>query len=319
MAPFLTTVAGRRIKASHLADIDPVVNSGLPPLTPQVIGKSPDDLRLFLQAIRSLGYNTCDLNAGCPWPMIVKKGRGAGLMGDADNLRRMLDTGCSVMPGGFSIKVRLGLDSPDLLPQIMHVINDYPLKAITVHARTARQRYEGCVDLEGFAAALRVCRHPVFYNGDILTKSDFHYLREMFPGVAGWMIGRGAVIDPFLPSRLRAAAADETDTRCMSPPDYGADGDGKAEADHIKRLRAFLEEYYELSASELCGPAPLMGRIKELWSYLHRRFVDGDFLWKQIRTCRQPAAYQRILLEWWARPPSLAAVPDGIVLPSTLP
>ncbi len=29
-------------------------------------------------------------------------------------------------------------------------------------------------------------------------------------------------------------------------------------------------------AAKLCGPAPLMGRLKELWSYLHASFENDD-------------------------------------------
>jgi tRNA-dihydrouridine synthase B len=289
VSPFLTTVAGTRIKATHLADIAPERNRELP-LVPQVIGKSAAELRTLLLAIRGLGYTRCDLNAGCPWPMIVKKGRGAGLLRDADALRRMLDAGCDVLPGGFSIKVRLGIDEPGLLLQRMELLNAYPLLEITIHARTARQRYEGQVNLEAFAEALQACRHPVRYNGDIRTAADLNDLKAAFPAVAGWMIGRGAITDPFLPARLR----------------------GDERAPEIARLRAFLDDYAAQSAAELSGPAPLMGRLKELWGYLHAGFEQGERLWRQIRTCRTPDAYRRILSQWWRNNPVLARIPDGI-------
>ena len=289
VSPFLTTVAGTRIKATHLADIDPARNQDLP-LVPQVIGKSPAELRILLLAIRELGYTCCDLNAGCPWPMIVKKGRGAGLLRDADNLRRMLDTGCQAMPDGFSIKVRLGIESPDLLLPRMEILNAFPLKMVTIHARTAHQRYEGRVNLIDFGHALQACRHPVCYNGDIRTPADFAYLQKAFPTVSGWMIGRGVIADPFLPARLI----------------------GDARIPTFERLRAFLEDYTAQCEAELCGPAPLMGRLKELWSYLHTRFADGEKLWRQIRTCTRPADYRAILTRWWAEPPTWSIPSDGI-------
>lgn len=289
VSPFLTTVAGTRIKTTHLADIAPERNLDLP-LVPQIIGKSAPELRTLLLAIRDLGYARADLNAGCPWPMIVKKGRGAGLLRDADTLRRLLDTGCEILPGGFSVKVRLGIDSPDLLQARLGLLNEYPLREVTIHARTAHQRYAGHVNLPAFAQALPVCRHPVRYNGDIRTPADLERLRAAFPSVAGWMIGRGAVIDPFLPARLR--------------------GDARPPA--VERLRIFLDDYAEQSAAELCGPAPLLGRLKELWSYLHLRFAEGEGLWRQIRTCRRTNDYRRVLDAWWSRGPALAEVPDGL-------
>lgn len=289
VSPFLTTVAGSRIKATHLADIDPARNQDLP-VIPQVIGKSAAELRILLLAIRNLGYTRGDLNAGCPWPMIVKKGRGAGLLRDGDNLRRMLDAGCAVLPDGFSLKVRLGIETPDLLLQRMDIINAYPLTEVTIHARTARQRYAGHVMLEEFAQAQQACRHRVIYNGDIRTMADFTYLKSAYPAVSGWMIGRGAIADPFLPSRI-----------C---------GDDRPPS--LERLRAFLEDYHAQSEAELFGPASLLGRLKELWSYLHVRFEDGALLWKQIRTCKQTAEYQRILSQWWQRAPTPALLENGI-------
>jgi hypothetical protein len=104
------------------------------------------------------------------------------------------------------------------------------------------------------------------------------------------MIGRGIIADPFLPGRLRG------DPRPIT----------------IARLRAFLDDFCDQSARELSGPAPLLGRLKELWSYLHVRFVDGAFLWRQIRTSRQPDDYRRILDDWWGRNPPLADLTDGI-------
>ena len=36
-------------------------------------------------------------------------------------------------------------------------------------------------------------------------------------------------------------------------------------------------------AAKLCGPAPLMGRLKELWSYLHASFESTDTGLRQIQ------------------------------------
>lgn len=294
VSPFLSTVAGTRIKSGHLADILPERNAALP-LTPQVIGKSPAELRHLLLAIRALGYTACDLNAGCPWPFVVRKGRGAGLLRDAATLRAMLETGCEIMPGGFTLKARLGIDAPGLLLERMEIVNALPLASVTIHPRTARQMYGGTVDLDGFGACLAACRHPVHYNGDIRTPRDLERLRRAFPAVAGWMLGRGVVADPFLPPRCRG------DRAPRSP----------------RRLHAFLEEYTARARAELCGPAPLLGRLKELWSYLHTLCADGPRLWKAIRTSRRPEEYERVVADWFQHDATLVAPADG--LPSAVP
>lgn len=262
-SPFLTTLAGNRIKVTHLKDVMPEANDRLP-LVPQIIGKSPADFKVLLKALRDLGYNRCDLNAGCPWPMIVKRGRGSGLMKDEFAVRAMLDAGCEIMGDGLSLKVRLGIDAPDLLLKRLEMLNNYPLAALTIHARTAKQMYEGTVDLETFSQCLEIAKMPVVYNGDIFTEEDLAKLQVRFPKVSAWMIGRGAVRDPALPCRIRGTLA----------------GDAR------KELVAFVKEYSECSKAESCGPSPFLGRIKEFWSYFKDGVTDGDYIWKRLRTAK---------------------------------
>ena len=148
-APFIPANPGIRVCDRLLADLKPFPRDVQPtlPLVPQVITKHPDAMRTLLRAFRERGFERADLNAGCPFPMIVRRGRGSGLLRTPDLLEALLAAGCEEMgPGKFSLKVRLGVESPDDLRALLPRINRYPLAALTVHARTARQMYEGEVD-----------------------------------------------------------------------------------------------------------------------------------------------------------------------------
>ena len=274
VAPFIPTFAGEKVRPALLRDVDPAFGQAVP-LVPQVIGKDPAQLRTLLRAFKAMGYACADLNAGCPYPFIVKKGRGSGLMRDAEAFARMLEAGCEEMPDGFSVKVRLGVDSPDLLAQRMPLINSFPLREVAIHARTARQMYEGVADADAFAEAAALCRHPVVYNGDIRTREDWLRLKARFPQVTRWMVGRGAAVDPFLFGRLRDVA----------------------QPDEAARLRGFLDEYLAASVEELYGPASVLGRMKELWSYLHQAFAQGERVWRGVRVCRTVDEYRRVVDE----------------------
>ena len=271
VAPFIATVAGQKVKPSLLQDIDPARGQAVP-VVPQVIGKDTAQLRTLLRAFKNLGYTCADLNAGCPWPFVVRKGRGAGLIRSADAFAAMLGTGCEEMPGGFSVKVRLGIDTPDLLAERMAIINAFPLREVTIHARTAKQMYGGEVLLDDFAAAAALCRHPVVYNGDIRTRDDFVAMRARFPGICRWMIGRGLAANPFLIEDIRDGVPAMRDTG---------------------RLQSFLDEYLAACEEELHGPASVLGRMKELWSYLHAFFPNGGRLWDTIKICRTLDEYRR--------------------------
>ena len=154
--------------------------------TPQFISKDPSALRECLERIKGAGYQTADLNAGCPFPMVRNKGRGSGLLKTPETLRRLLSVGCETMgPGRFSLKTRLGVDTPGELLALMPLINEFPLRFLAVHARTARQMYEGDCDLAAFRKVAAASKVPVVYNGDApLSGAAFE------PPVADVMVGR---------------------------------------------------------------------------------------------------------------------------------
>jgi len=165
ITPFITATSG----------FDPLKDRELRPpksvapfkVTPQFIGKDPAALRACLERIRAAGYDTADLNAGCPFPMVRNKGRGSGLLRTPDVLRSMLEVGCEVMgEGRFSVKTRLGVERADELLEVMPLINAFPLRFLTVHARTAKQMYAGACDRAAFERIAAAARVPVLYNGD---------------------------------------------------------------------------------------------------------------------------------------------------------
>ena len=273
VAPFIATVAGLKVKPVLLQDIDPAHGQAIP-IVPQVIGKDPGQLRTLLRAFKDLGYTCADLNAGCPWPFVVKKGRGAGLMRNAQPFAAMLEAGSEEMPGGFSVKVRLGIDTPDLLAERMALINTFPLREVAIHARTAKQMYEGDVLPDAFAAAAALCQHPVVYNGDIFSLDDFLTMKARFPAINRWMIGRGLAMNPFLIGDIK---------------------EGVPGARDMNRLASFLDDYLDACEKELHGPASVLGRMKELWGYLHTFFPHGDRLWDSIKICRTVDEYRRIV------------------------
>ena len=184
-APFIPANAGFRYSRKLFSDILPETQPSGQELVPQVIGKDPAALREWCRAVKGLGYMLADLNAGCPFPMIRRKGRGSGLMRSADVLDRMLEAGCDEMgPGNFSLKTRLGVDSPDEIMALMPIINRYPVKVLTVHARTAVQMYEGAVDKARFEEVLSAAEVPVMYNGDATVDDE---------GTAPLMVGRSFI------------------------------------------------------------------------------------------------------------------------------
>jgi len=276
VAPFIPTVEGTRVKPRLLADVLPNPSVASLPLVPQVLGRDPRALRVMIAALQGLGHSRVNLNAGCPWPMVVRRGRGAGLLANENEpiLAGMLEAGCEMLGNGFSIKVRLGLDNTARLPRLMPLLNRFPLGEVVIHARTARQMYEGEVHLDAFAAAAEACAHPVTYNGDIFTLSDFTRLKQRFPNINRWMLGRGVLRNPQLCESIQSGVE--------APP-------GRA------RAAAFHDDYFSAVCSELQGDRPVLGRMKEFWFYLHHFFPRGAAILRGVQLSATLGEYRQVV------------------------
>lgn len=274
VAPFIATVQGERVKPEILRGIDPAVQPAELPLIPQVIGKDPRQLRVMLRAMKSLGYKQVDLNSGCPWPFVVKKGRGAGLLRDEAVLGAMLEAGCEELgEGNFSIKVRLGIEEKTLLKQRLALIQRFPLRELCIHPRTARQMYEGSVDLDAFEEVAQQTILPLTYNGDIRSLEDWQRLAQRFPMVNRWMLGRGIVANPFLAESIRSGK----DTREKT------------------RFEQWHNDLVARYAEHAPGDHALLGHLKELWSYLAPTFENGEKIWNSLKIVRTRDEFERVL------------------------
>ncbi|MFC1467338.1 tRNA dihydrouridine synthase [Verrucomicrobiota bacterium] len=277
MAPFVPTVHADTVKPKLLKDIAPEINQSLP-LIPQIIGRDPHDFMVMADAVFALGYDEVNWNLGCPWKHVRKKKRGSGLLTHPDMLRAVLDPACEKYPGQISVKVRLGIGDNEALQQIVPLFNDYPLKEVTIHPRTAEQMYDGTVDLDAFEAAYKALTVPVAYNGDINDLAAFQQLTERFPDIHHYMLGRGLLMNPFLCEILKTGE-DNIDNK-------------------IERIRAFHSELCDAYKEEMFGDKPVLGKMKEMWKYLAAHLTNGKKLFKKVKKANKVETYEQIIEEY---------------------
>lgn len=256
VTPFITANEGvDPLKDRELRGVEAGAGSML--VTPQFIGKDCEALKFCLERIKAAGFKTADLNCGCPFPMVRNKFRGSGILKTRDVFERMIATGCEIMgPGAFSIKVRLGVERSDEFLSLVPAVNRYPLRYVTVHARTARQMYDGLCDCEAFRLIASAINHPLVYNGDAAVESGVVRWPDGANGFSGVeihdvMIGRGFV-------------------------------KSLAFRDDIRQL---LDNYMEMSLKELGSSRPVLGRMKELLAYW-KDFHGWSRVWKIAKMAR---------------------------------
>ena len=82
-APFIPANPGLRVNDRMLDDLAPFPSAGASadalPVVPQVITKDPASMRELLKGLKDRGFARADLNAGCPFPMILIDGAFARL------------------------------------------------------------------------------------------------------------------------------------------------------------------------------------------------------------------------------------------------
>lgn len=203
VSPFLSLTHGNLNDAwDKIEDVLPENNVDSIPVTPQILGKEPDEFIALSNRLYDLGYKEINWNMGCPMRKVAAKHRGSGILPYPDEVRSILDKVIPGMKTSLSVKVRLGLKDKGDIFRLIPVLNDYPLTSVTVHPRLGRQQYNGHPDLETFGQVLPLLRHPVIYNGDIITAGDARRIKERFPQVSDLMVGRGVLYRPTLPLEI---------------------------------------------------------------------------------------------------------------------
>lgn len=270
-APFIATAVHEKVPHSLLKDLLPERNDTGLKVIPQLLGNNGADFRTFASAIAALGYKEINWNIGCPFPMVTNKKKGAGILPYPEMIKEFLDTVCSHNTYTLTVKMRLGLNHPEEGLPVMEVLNQYPLGGVILHARTGIQMYTGKVDQGSFEAMASACKHQITYNGDIVTCSDFLQVSRRFPAVNNFMLGRGALRDPFLPAAIKGK---------IIP--------AQNKMDRIRALHAEIFDYYK---SILSGDRHVCDKMKEFWSYLSvHTDKDGRFM-KKLKKCHNLAAY----------------------------
>jgi tRNA-dihydrouridine synthase len=268
-APFI--IAKNMIRADNklLKDLFPERNLGGVPLIPQILSKDPEEFIHLSGHLHEMGYREINWNLGCPYPMVADKKRGSGLLPYPALIDSFLERVCAIPGAEISLKIRLGRESEEEILDLIPVFNRYPLSKIIIHPRTGIQMYEGHVHLDWFEKAASMIRHPVAYNGDIFDKQIFDSLRARFPFVTEWMIGRGALRNPFLPEIL-------------------ADIDAPRD---IIRIRKFHDDLFERYAEEFNGHVHVLDKMKEIWTHMGSFFRDSTRAVKRIYKARNADEY----------------------------
>ena len=268
--PFFTGIQKDHAKNMQVEEIDPRFND-VETLTPQILSTDAEEILRFAAQCKELGYKEINLNMGCPFPRVANKKRGSGLLPYPEKIDAMLGAVFERIDLKFSIKCRLGYFSPDEIVPVIDVFNQYPLSELIIHPRIGKQLYKGEADVKRFVELMPLIKAPLVYNGDIVSVESFEKIREEVKPVNEFMLGRGLLANPFLAEEINSMQSNLTRT---------------------KRLHDYVVDLYEDRLRHAGGSPKVLGRMKELWSYLMYSFDNPQDIWRKIKKINALQEYE---------------------------
>ncbi|ORC87816.1 tRNA-dihydrouridine synthase 3 [Trypanosoma theileri] len=246
----------------------------------QIAVSRPQDALTWAKAIETSGfsYDFVDINCGCPVDKLVLSGCGCGLWERKGNrLKDVVQSLAQNQSKPVTIKCRIGPDED--APLLHKQIGEYEgwgASAVTIHGRSRKQRYTKLANWSYVDDCATRTNLPVTGNGDILSWEDVVEHREQCPHVNSYMIGRGALIKPWIFEEIKMEQSKDISSHerfeiLRRFCDYGLSHWGSDERG-VLTTRRFLCEWL----SFLCRYVPV-GLLERLPQRMNERppFYEG--------------------------------------------
>jgi tRNA-dihydrouridine synthase len=270
---FTPFIASKKMNKREINEILPGHNVGIN-LVPQILTNRSDEFLMIAGRIAEYGYDTVNLNLGCPSGTVTARKRGSGFLGVPDDLERFLDEIYTKCPLKISIKTRIGVESENEWDRLLGIYEKFPIAELIIHPRLQKEFYKFTPHKEAYLEAKKRLNIPLCYNGDITSVKSFNDVLNVIPDTNCIMIGRGILRNPALIGMLNNSA---DLSRLYSKDNF----------------RAFHDElfagYAQFSEG---GETPVLFKLKDLWTYLSTSFVDSDKYLKQIRKANSFSEYK---------------------------
>jgi len=172
------------------------------PVIAQLIGHDIPSLVRTAKELQRHPVAGIDLNLGCPAPVVYRKCAGGGLLREPAAVDAILGALRDAIAIPFTVKTRLGFDSPAVFDEFLPLFAKHRIDLLTVHARTVKEMYRSPVRYEAIARAVLELPFPVLANGNIYSAAKAEEVLRL-TGARGLMIGRGAIRNPWLFRQVR--------------------------------------------------------------------------------------------------------------------
>lgn len=208
---FYSEMLNSRMVPNENPDISPYLRfKRTDDLIIQLIGNDPDKIRLSTERVDGFSPRGIDMNMGCYLKKITCHGWGVAMMKDIYGAEKVISAARKATIKPLSVKIRIGQkhDLSSLL-EFGRMIESAGADFVVLHARAESDGLTRPAKWEYITKLKCELRIPVIGNGDVLSASE---AVRMFDetGCDGVMIGRGAIIRPWIFREIRELLSENT-------------------------------------------------------------------------------------------------------------
>lgn len=237
---------GKRLSATDLREMTSE-ERGIP-LVVQLIGHGSEELVQAARIAQQNGAIHINLNLGCPFGRMTTGLTGGGILQKPELLQELIPALRAAISGSFSVKTRTGYADPQQIFSLLPLFASSGVDFLVLHPRTVVQEYKGQADHAITARVVQETGIPVIANGDVRTVSTGLQVLEQ-TGAAGLMLGRGAIADPLLFTRLRSGITSEP-----------------SRMEQAEMLHYYLTELLGRYQALFCGEQQILGKVKSVFA-----------------------------------------------------
>jgi tRNA-dihydrouridine synthase B len=235
------------------------------PLSYQLLISSVSHMAPAIEVLHRLQADAVDLNLGCPAPAVGRSGGGISLMERPEVVRSLVTEARKRTALPLSAKIRLGSELDErTLRDFCTMLQDEGIDMLSVHARLKKESFARRPRWEWVARVKDWLAIPVIANGGIFSVQDAAECLRV-SGADGLMLGRGAVIRPWLFAEIARQIY------------------GRTVPDPSVSLSLMYGTFLELLIEHF-RPERRLGRLKEFTHYFAKNFQFGHLLATRVQS-----------------------------------